>query len=329
MKPGSTILVTGVTGQVGHALAKHADQRLPIVLASRRPAEERLFGFPAVAFDLADAPAVKRCVESLRPALIINPAAYTKVDQAEAEPDACFAVNCDGIGALAEAALAVGAGLVNFSTDYVYGRDDESQITEDSPLAPVNVYGRSKAEGERLLRESGVPHLIFRTSWVYGVNGHNFVQTMLRLAATRSTVSVVNDQFGAPTSADSIARALWQILGSAWPDRLHLARDMDWAGFCRRHQGAYHLVNSGCTHWAAFARRIFALAEPMGLVPHAMTVTDIPTASYPTPARRQRNSRLSLEKLKSCFGVTPPSWESALAEALEELRQPHAKPPMK
>ncbi|QNM96143.1 dTDP-4-dehydrorhamnose reductase [Chitinimonas koreensis] len=288
-----TILLTGVNGQVGHEL-KRSLQGLGTIHAPDR-----------AGLDLADPDALRAAVRALKPTLIVNPAAYTAVDKAESEADAAHAINASAPAVLAEEARRLGIPLIHYSTDYVYSGEGTAAWREDDPVAPPNVYGASKLAGEEAIRASGCDHLILRTSWVYGARGKNFLLTMLKLGREREALNVVADQVGAPTWCRSIADLTAHIV----------AGRPDWAGV----SGVYHLVNGGETSWHGFAAAIFALAAARGdKVP--ATLGAIATEAYPTPARRPKNSRLQLDKLRDTFGLVPPSWQDALGMCFEDVR---------
>ena len=291
------ILVTGVNGQVGHALqqafAKHA---------------VNIFALDRAQLDLTDISVIRRVVQNIQPDLIINPAAYTAVDKAESEPDLAYAINATAPQVLAEEAAKLNAHLIHFSTDYVYAGNKLGAYLESDPTQPLSVYGKSKLTGEDAIRVTGIPHLIFRTSWVYGAYGKNFMNTILRLATERDELRIVADQFGAPTSSNSIAQAVFAIVD-------------DW-----QHQtGTYHLVNSGETSWYGFAQAIVEEYVKLKLAPplkvSARHMHAITTQDYPTPAVRPANSSLNCEKLKRDFGVTLPDWREALIRELQLLAQ--------
>lgn len=293
------ILLTGVNGQVGHALqqafAKHA---VDIVALDR------------FQLDLTDISAIRSVVQIIEPDLIINPAAYTAVDKAEAEPDLAYAINATAPQVLAEEAAKLNARLIHFSTDYVYAGNKQNVYLETDLTQPLSVYGKSKLAGEEAIRAVGVRHLIFRTSWVYGAYGKNFMKTILRLAAERDELRVVVDQFGAPTSSNSIAQAVLAVIDT-W-----------------QHQtGTYHLVNAGETSWHGFAQAIIEEYARLNLTPSlkvsAQHIHAITTQDYPTPAARPANSRLDCEKLKQDFGVTLAGWRLALIAELQLLHAQH------
>jgi dTDP-4-dehydrorhamnose reductase len=223
------ILLTGINGQVGHALQRE--------FSKHRALFGELVCLDRNQLDLSDQQAIRDVVQAIQPDLIINPAAYTAVDKAETEPELADAINAVAPGVLAEEAAKLGAKLIHFSTDYVYAGNKKGVYVEEDATAPLSVYGKSKLAGEEAIRAVGLPHLIFRTSWVYGAYGKNFLNTILRLAKEREQLRVVADQAGAPTSSHSIADAVVNILGQ-------------WQGDV---SGVYHLVNAGYTTWHGFA----------------------------------------------------------------------------
>jgi dTDP-4-dehydrorhamnose reductase len=287
------ILLTGAGGQVGHELAQ--------ALAPLGEVDAR----DRAGLDLADADALVRACRGLRPALIVNAAAYTAVDRAESDAEAARLVNARAPGILAEEAKRLGAVLVHYSTDYVFDGSARSPYREDDPVGPLNEYGRGKLEGERAVAASGCRHLVFRTSWVYGPRGRNFLLTMLSLAATRDEVRVVADQRGAPTSSLFLAAATARALAAIPP-----------AGIA---SGVYHLSAAGETTWAGFAQAIFARAAATRAGFRAPRVVPIATADYPTPARRPAYSVLSHGKFERAFGFAPDPWEAQLDECFRHL----------
>ena len=284
------ILITGANGQVGFELQRHF-ALLGNVLAPDR-----------ATLDLADAQAVKRYLETHRPQLILNAAAYTAVDKAESEPVQAKRLNSELPAQLAAYAAAQGAYLVHYSTDYVYPGDGEAAWHEQSPTQPLSVYGKTKLAGDEAVMHSGCQHLIFRTSWVYAARGNNFLKTMLRLGRERDSLAVVSDQIGAPTPARLIALVTLQ----AWQQRIE--------------PGVYHLAPIGTISWHGFASEIFKQATEAGvtLALSPSQVRGIPTTEYPTPATRPLNSRLALNKLETALGVTLPHWQDQLALTLKE-----------
>jgi dTDP-4-dehydrorhamnose reductase len=288
------ILITGVNGQLGFELARTLQGLGHVVAADREM------------LDLSNLDQIRSVVQTIRPAMIVNPAAYTAVDKAESELDLAMRINGEAPGVLAEEAKKLGVPLIHYSTDYVFNGEKDRPYVETDETDPQNVYGQSKLAGEEAIMASGVDHLIFRTSWVYGMRGKNFLLTMLRLGADRPELKVVADQFGAPTWSNTIATLTAHVLAQA-----HAAADP--GQWWSERSGAYHLTSSGATSWHGFASAIFELAkldkQPM--------VLPIPAAEYPTPARRPTNSRMSGEKLKTVFGLSAPDWKDALSLCLE------------
>lgn len=261
--------------------------------------------------DLTDFDAVRAAVREIKPGLIVNAAAYTAVDKAEQETELAFRINGEVLGVLAEEALAIGAGLIHYSTDYVFPGNGSAPYREDDPVGPLSVYGQSKLAGEEAIRQTGVPHLILRTAWVYGRRGHNFLLTMLRLLGEREVLRVVDDQRGAPTWSRLIAEAT----------ALLAARCTRGGRFDPEEKsGTYHLTNGGETTWYGFTAAIRAEALARGLLPEPLArLEPIPTEAYPTPARRPAYSVLCNEKLAREFGLALPDWEQALRLCLEEF----------
>ena len=248
-------------------------------------------------------------LERARPSLILNAAAYTAVDKAESEPELAQRVNALAPGVLADYAATHGAVLVHYSTDYVFDGSGVLPRDETAPTAPLSVYGATKLEGEQRIAASRCTHLILRTSWVYDATGHNFLRTMLRRAAERETLAVIDDQVGVPTSADWLAEVTVQAV------RLALQRPSL--------SGLYHCVPAGETTWFRYARLVIETARGLGfalkLPPEGLRA--ITTAEYPTPARRPLNSRLSTAKLQQAFGITPPHWEAGVHAAVQQINR--------
>jgi len=286
------VLLTGANGQLGWEVAHRA-----------AAAGLSCHAVDRGALDITDADAVTRMIAVLRPAVVINAAAYTAVDRAESDEAAAFAVNRDGPAYLAEACAAGGVTLVHVSTDYVFDGAKQSAYTEEDPVAPLGVYGASKLAGEEAIRRLCPQHIIVRAAWIYGIHGQNFVQTMLRLAREHGTVRVVDDQRGGPTFAGDLADAILELAV-----RLRDGRMTD-NGF-----GTFHCVNKGVTTWYGLARKIFEItASVLERIP---TVEGITTAEYRTPARRPVNSVLDCSRLSRVHGLTLRPWEAALAEML-------------
>jgi len=300
---GRCILLTGATGQVGSELLRILSPLGRVIAPSRAE------------MDLASADTVRRMVRRVRPRWIVNAAAYTAVDKAETEPEIAYAVNADAVSAIAEEALAVGAGVLHFSTDYVFSGANPDPYTEADPTGPLSVYGRSKLAGEQALQSSGVGHVIFRTSWVYGETGKNFLLTILRLARDRQTLPVVADQHGSPTWSRDLARLVTHFL------RRCEARSQggDVSESLQEFGGLYHASGSGDTTWHGFASEALAVAkarEPSTSFAHLKPIT---TEEYPAPARRPSNSRLNCAKLENRLGWRMMDWQESLRTVMTEL----------
>lgn len=290
------ILLTGGQGQVGWELRRTLAVLGEVVAPGRD------------ALDLASAASIIAAVRTIRPEFIVNCAAYTAVDQAESEPDLAMRVNGHAPGILAEEARKAGAMLVHYSTDYVFDGSKAVPYVETDPVAPLNVYGRTKLAGEQAVLASGVAHLILRTSWVYAPRGRNFLLTVRRLGRERKELGIVDDQFGAPTSARMIAEATAHAL-AAYAIGGHKTGGSAELG------GLYHLCAAGKTTWYEFATEILRGVEG------AATVRPIPTAEYPTPARRPKYSLLDNSRFHKHFGFTLPDWRMGLQLCMEELRE--------
>jgi dTDP-4-dehydrorhamnose reductase len=291
------ILIVGAYGQVGRELQRSFSNAGEIIVRDRDTV------------DLAAPDQVRAMVRSAAPDVILNAAAYTAVDRAESEPEAAMAVNSLASGILAEEALRVGALLVHYSTDYVFDGSKAGPWVETDEPNPLNVYGASKLAGEEAIQHAEGKYLIFRTSWVYGPHGQNFLLTMLRLGRERESLQIVDDQFGAPTSSIELADATRVVVNGVLAGRF---------GAPSRWAGLYHMTCGGSVSWCGFARAIFARAGTLlhGKVP---VVKPIVSAEYPTPAKRPRNSLLSNEKLHTRFGVRLAPWEDALDTVLLRL----------
>jgi len=251
--------------------------------------------------DLADTACIRRTVAAIAPDLIVNPAAYTAVDKAESEPELAHAINAAAAAELA----ACGIPLVHFSTDYVFDGRKAAAYTEADAPNPLGVYGATKLAGEQAVQRAGIPHLILRTSWVYGLRGRNFLLTMQRLARERDSLAVVDDQFGAPTWSRLIAEATALVI-ARWLDRPEQTAL----------SGIYHLTCGGRTSWHGFTAAI--LAHLGTREAKLARLSAIPTSGYPTPAARPANSELNCDRLAATFGVRLPDWENALALCLEQ-----------
>ena len=294
------ILLLGKDGQVGWELQR-ALAPLGEVVAPGRDDTGSLAG------DLGRPEALAGTVRTVAPDVIVNAAAYTAVDRAESEPEAAHAINALAPGVLAREAASLGAWLVHYSTDYVFDGSGNDPWAEDSPTGPLNVYGRTKLEGERHIRASGCRHLIFRTSWVYAARGGNFARTMLRLAEERDSLRVIDDQFGAPTGAELIADVTAHALRAARTD-VGLA-------------GTYHLAAAGETTWHGYARHVITRARQAGRATRAGpdAILPITTDEFPTPARRPGNSRLDTSRLREAFDLVLPHWTTGVDRMLAEL----------
>jgi dTDP-4-dehydrorhamnose reductase len=293
------ILVAGKTGQLARSLAEEAVLRGVVLIAMERPH-----------LDLTDPGSVERAVAATAPRAIINAAAYTAVDQAEAEPALAFALNRDGAARLAAAAAQRGVPFIHLSTDYVFDGRKDAPYREDDAPAPLGVYGRSKLEGERAVREACPAGVTLRTSWLYSRFGRNFVTTMLQLAETRAVVRVVDDQHGAPTAARDLARAMLDVVERMAGMEAKKAEDA---------AGLYHIAAQGETTWHGFAAAIFAGWARRGRrVPALQPIT---TAEYKAAARRPKNSRLDCSKIERAFGLRLPAWQGALESCLDEIAE--------
>jgi dTDP-4-dehydrorhamnose reductase len=283
------ILLTGKTGQVGYELERRLQGLGEIIALGRGQ------------MDLRDLNQLREVIRAVKPALIINPAAYTAVDKAESEPGIAMRVNAEAPAVMAAEARRLGAAMIHYSTDYVLDGTKTTPYTEEDPPNPKSVYGRTKLAGEHAIQAAGIPYLILRTSWVYGIRGENFLLTVLRLAKERDELRIVVDQHGAPTWCRTIADVTAQILAQA---RTALDRRQWW----QEKRGIYGLTARGQTTWHGFAQAILAhaaLAKTPTLVP-------ISTQDYPMPAERPRYSVLSCDKLEQAFGLTPPRWMQGL-----------------
>lgn len=287
------ILLLGANGQVGWELQRSLEPLGELHAAGRSQA------------DLEQPDSLRALVAQLQPDVIVNAAAHTAVDKAESEPDRAQAINAEAPGLLAQLAAQRGAWLVHYSTDYVFDGSGHRPWAEDDPTGPLSVYGRTKLAGEAAIRASGARHLIFRTSWVYASRGGNFARTMLRLAAERETLRVIDDQIGAPTGADLVADVTAHALRHA------MAKDIT---------GTFHLAAGGHTSWHGYAQFVIEAARRHrpDLPLKVQAVEAIPTSAYPTPAQRPLNSRLDTNRLQSTFGLHLPHWHTGVLRMLHE-----------
>ena len=303
------LLVVGGNGQVGRELRRSLATLGEVVATSRDGRLDALDDaapVAGIAADLADTAALVAQIRELAPAAVVNAAAYTAVDKAEADVEAAFRINAQAPGALARACADLDIPFVHYSTDYVFDGQGTRPYREDDPTAPLGVYGASKLAGEEAVRAAGGRHFIFRTAWVYAAHGHNFLRTMLRVGAEREELRVVADQVGTPTPAALIADVTATALSAVLAGQAPAA-------------GTWNLVATGQTTWHGFAEAIFAAAVAHGLLPRAPRVLPITTADYPTPARRPAYSCLDTSALRHDFRIGLPSWEQGLAGTIDEL----------
>ena len=295
------ILLLGKNGQIGWELQRSLAPLGELVALDRHSTD--LCG------DLANLDGISATVRQVRPDVVVNAAAYTAVDKAESDVAMAHLVNAEAPGALAEAASAVGAWLVHYSTDYVFDGCGSQPWKENDPTGPLNVYGRTKLEGEQRIAARCAKHLILRTSWVYAARGGNFAKTMLRLARERDRLSVVDDQFGVPTGADLLADLTAHMVRSAL------------SGAAGDLAGTYHAAAAGETSWHGYARFVVDFASKSGLDLKAFpaTVDPVPTTAFPMPAVRPHNSRLNTAKLQDSFGLHLPTWQQGVARMLTEI----------
>jgi dTDP-4-dehydrorhamnose reductase len=294
------ILLLGPNGQVGWELQRALAPFGEIIALSRS-------GLNELPGNLARPEELAATIRQLAPDVIVNAAAYTAVDQAEAEGPLVQTVNAAAPAIMAEEAKRLDALLVHYSTDYVFDGSGERPWKESDPTGPLNVYGRTKREGEIAIQKSGCNHLIFRTSWVYAARGHNFIRTMLRLSAERDTLQVIDDQYGAPTGAELIADATAQILNKV------LARP--------ELGGLYHLAAAGKTTWHDYARFVIEHARETGWPVQTSSngIEAVKTDHFPVKAKRPLNSRLDCARLEETFGICMPDWRAGVLRSLREI----------
>jgi dTDP-4-dehydrorhamnose reductase len=294
------ILLFGMNGQVGWELQRALAPLGELVALD--------FDSPGpLGADFSKPESLAATVQSVRPRLIVNAAAHTAVDRCETEPELAHALNAAAPAVLAREAHALGAWLLHYSTDYVFDGSGNAPRREDAATGPLNVYGRTKLEGEDAIRASGCHHLILRTSWVYAARGGNFAKTMLKLAAERDRLTVIDDQVGAPTGAELLADI------SAHALRHALAQP--------EVSGTYHAVAGGETSWHGYARHVVERARAAGrpIRVAADRIEAVPTSAFPTPAERPKNSRLDTTKLRATFGLTLPPWQAGVDRMLAEI----------
>jgi dTDP-4-dehydrorhamnose reductase len=293
------ILLFGKGGQVGWELQRSLAPLGELVALGT--------GSRDLCGDFTNPDGIAQTVRSIAPDIIVNAAAYTAVDKAENESELSYAINALAPGILAQEAQRSGAWLVHYSTDYVYDGSGDQAWTETDPTGPLSVYGKTKLEGEQAIRASGCQHIIFRTSWVYAARGGNFAKTMLRLAAERDCLNVINDQFGAPTGAELLADVTAHVIRAARqrPDV----------------SGLYNLAAEGETSWYGYARFVIELARQAGVAIKVMpeAIQPVLTSAFPLPAPRPKNSRLDTRKLQNTFGLKLPHWQSGVTRVLTEI----------
>lgn len=294
------ILLFGKNGQVGWELQRSLAP-LGELVALGSSGNQGLCG------DFADPQGLVRTVLEVRPDAIVNAAAYTAVDKAESETERARTINAVAPGALAEAAQEIGAALVHYSTDYVFDGSGSLPWQENDPTGPLSTYGRTKLEGEQRIAQVLARHLILRTSWVYAARGGNFAKTMLRLAKERPELTVINDQFGAPTGAELLADATAHALRALQADPAKA--------------GIYHVAAAGETTWHGYATFVVEQAARAGveLKAAAEQIKPVPTSAFPTPARRPHNSRLDTARFRTAFGLSLPPWQQGVARMLTEI----------
>lgn len=293
------VLVFGCTGQVGWELQRSLSVLGEVIALDHDSA--------TLCGDFSNPEGIAATVQAVQPDVIVNAAAHTAVDKAESEPALARLLNATTPGVLAREALALGALLVHYSTDYVFDGSGDLPRNEEAPVAPLSVYGQTKLEGEQLIQASGCWHVILRTSWVYAARGGNFAKTMLRLAQERDTLTVIDDQWGAPTGADLLADVTAHAIR-------HVLQHPAYGGL-------YHCVAGGATTWHAYAQ--YVLEQVRSLQPQlalqVQSVTPVPTSAFPTPARRPHNSRLDTHKLQTTFGLQLPHWQTGVSRMLREI----------
>jgi dTDP-4-dehydrorhamnose reductase len=300
---GGRILLTGATGQVGGELLETLKPLGEVIAPSRTE------------MDLANGASVRETIRAMRPRWIVNPGAYTAVDKAESEPELAYAINTEAVRVMGQEAEAIGAGVIHFSTDYVFDGSRSAPYSETDATGPVSVYGASKLAGEMALTESGVGHLVFRTSWVYGARGKNFLLTILKLARDREALSVVADQQGAPTWSRDLAKMTADVIGQCEL----AARGRELADVLDDLGGVYHAAGAGETTWYGFAAEAVRLQGEQQPGVRFATIKAITTAEYPTPAKRPANSRMNCDRLKEQFGWEMMDWRDSLQKVLAEV----------
>ena len=299
------ILLTGVTGQVGGELAKTLAPLADVIAPTRAE------------LDLSRVGSIRELIRSVQPRWIVNPAAYTAVDKAESEPELAYAINAEAVRVIGEEARQIGAGVIHFSTDYVFDGTSALPYMETDAPNPVSVYGASKLAGEQALAQSGAAHLIFRTSWVYGAQGKNFLLTILKLARERDSLRIVADQHGAPTWSRDLAQMTAHIIQRC--ERAISTRGSGGLEALADFSGIYHAAGSGETTWHGFASEAVRLQRESDPETRFAAIEAIATAEYPTPAKRPANSSLNCDKLTAKLGWSMMDWRKSLGAVILEL----------
>jgi dTDP-4-dehydrorhamnose reductase len=303
------VLLFGATGQLGMAFQQYWHD------AANAFRDYKLMALGRQQIDLTDANAIKQVIQNTRPLFILNAAAYTAVDQAETNPKIAELVNSNAPAAMANAARLADAALIHYSTDYVFDGQAQTPYTELNATRPVSVYGRTKLAGEAAIQAVSSRHLIFRTSWVFGAEGSNFLKTMLRLAAQREALKIVSDQIGAPTSADTLVRCSLQALAECFSSEQHNNIEKKW--------GLYHLCSKGATSWHGYAHFIIENARAIGfdLKVKSENIAPISTAEFPAAAARPANSCLNCGKFDAQFSLSSrPDWQQSVLEVLHQIK---------
>ncbi|MEY4592979.1 MAG: hypothetical protein RIR18_1874 [Pseudomonadota bacterium] len=294
------ILLLGKNGQVGWELQRSLAPLGQLISLDRN-------GASCLSGDLSNLPALAQTIHEVAPDVIVNAAAHTAVDKAETEFELAYRLNAEAPAVMAKEAKTLGALLVHYSTDYVFDGSGHKAWLEDDQTGPLSIYGKSKLVGEQEIASSGCRHLIFRTSWVYAARGGNFAKTMLRLAADRDRLTVIDDQFGAPTSAELIADITAHSIRQTQANPAL--------------SGLYHLVASGEISWHGYAKFVIAFARQAGLPIKVAeeAICAVPTTDFPTPATRPLNSRMATDKLRSTFNLALPHWQLGVERMLQEV----------
>ena len=301
----SLILLVGANGQIG-------GEALPLLRAIGT-----VVSLTRAELDLTDPTAISAAVRELKPRWIVNAAAYTAVDKAESDSQTAFAINGDAPRILGEEAYRIGAPVIHFSTDYVFSGDGTRPWSEDDPTGPLGVYGASKLAGEQGLAGSGATYFIFRTSWVYGAHGENFLRRILKLALEREELKIVDDQYGAPTWSLTLARLAVDCILRGEKDAL--TRGDRPAEAVQSISGIYHACSAGFTTWFGFASEFVRMAQTARPERVFARLTPIPSSAFPTAAKRPMNSRMNCEKLAHTFGFDMPAWQDSLSQVMDEV----------